>query len=78
MDTEMLLTQIEQDFEQLAKEHDGAADNETIWADGSSYPYIEDMHRTNAEHHRLLARMYRRMRDSALAFVETYDDNTDN
>lgn len=75
MDTEMLMNQMERDFETLAKEHGGAADNETIWADGSSFPYIEEMHRANAEQHRLLARMYRRMKEDCLAFVETYEDD---
>jgi hypothetical protein len=32
------------------------------------------MHTENAERHRLLARMYRRMIDDTLAFVETYED----
>ena len=72
--TEMLLNQMEQDFEELAKEHDAAAENETIWADGTSYPHIEQMHRDNAKFHRLLARMYRRMKDDAIEFIATYED----
>lgn len=78
METEMIMNQMEQDFENLAKEHEGAADNEDIWAEGSSYPHIEQMHRENAEFHRMLARMYRRMKDDTLAFVETYEDDADN
>ncbi len=74
MDTEMLMNQMEQDFEALAKEHEAEAENELIWADGSSYPHIVEMHEENAERHRLLARMYRRMKEDTLAFVETYDD----
>ena len=77
MDTEMILNQMEQDFEYLAKEHEGEAKNETIWADGSSYPHIEQMHRENAELHLMFARMYRRMKKDTLAFVETYDDDAD-
>ena len=76
MDTEMFLNQMEQDFEELAKEHEGTADNETIWAEGSSYPHIEQMHRENAEQHRHIARMYRRMKKNCLAFIETYEDDS--
>ena len=77
MDTEMIMDQMEQDFENMAKEHEEAAKNELIWADGSSYPHIVDMHKENAEQHLLLARMYRRMKDDCLAFVETYDDDAE-
>ena len=77
MNTEMLLAQMEQDFENLAKEHDGAADNEYIWALGASDAETTKMHTENMEQHRLLARMYRRMKDDCLAFVETYDDDAD-
>ena len=74
MDTETLLNQMELDFEELAKEHDAEADNETIWADGTSYPHIEQMHRENAELYRALAKMYRNMKRDTLAFIETYED----
>jgi hypothetical protein len=74
MDTEMLMNQMEQDFEALAKEHEAAASNERLWAEGSSYPHIIKMHEENAAGHLRLARMYRRMKDDTLAFVETYED----
>jgi hypothetical protein len=74
MDTEMLLNIMEQDLENLAKEHDGTADNEFIWALGAPDAETTKMHTENMEMHRLLARMYRRMKDDTLAFVETYDD----
>ena len=75
MDTELLIEQMEQDFETMAKEHDVAAENEGIWAAGSSYPHIEQMHLENQKQHELLARMYRRMKEDCLAFVETYEDD---
>ena len=75
MDTEMLLNQMEHDFEELAKEHDGAADNEYIWSLGVGDAETTKMHVDNMEQHKLLARMYRRMKDDCLAFVETYDDD---
>lgn len=78
MDTEMLINQMEQDLEYLAKEHDGAADNEYIWALGAPDAESTKMHTENMEQHRLLARMYRRMKDDCIAFVETYEDDARN
>ena len=75
MDTEMLINQMEQDFEELAKEHDAAADNEYIWSLGAPDAESTKMHVENMEQHKLLARMYRRMKDNCLAFVETYYDD---
>lgn len=77
MGNEMLFNLMERDFEELAKEHDGAADNETIWADGSPCTHIEQMHRENAKQHRLLARIYRRMKENTLTFIDTYEDYAD-
>lgn len=75
MDTELLIAQMEQDFETLAKEHDAAADNEYVWALGAPDAESTKMHTENMEQHKLLARMYRRMKEDGLAFVETYDDD---
>ena len=77
MDYEMIMNQMEQDFEELAKEHDVAADNEYLWALGAKDAEQTKMHTENMEQHRLLARMYRRMKDDSLAFVETYDDDAE-
>ncbi len=77
MDTEMIMNQMEQDLEALAKEHDGTADNEYIWALGAPDAETTKMHTENMEMHRLLARMYRRMKDHALGFIETYDDDAE-
>jgi hypothetical protein len=74
MDTETLINQMEQAFENIAKEHDAAADNEYIWSLGAPDAEQTKMHIENMEQHKLLARMYRRMKDDCLAFVETYDD----
>lgn len=77
MDTEMLMNQMEQDFETLIKEHEVAAENEHIWALGVSDTEANKMHSENVRQHKLLARMYRRMKEDTLAFVETYDDDAD-
>ena len=77
MTTESLMNQMELDFENLAKEHEEAASNERLWAKGSDDAETAAMHEENAEEHLLLARMYRRMKDDTLAFIETYDDEGD-
>ena len=75
MDTEMIINQMELDFESMAKEHDSAAENEYIWALGAPDAETTRMHTENMEQHKLIARMYRRMKDHCLAFVEAYDDD---
>lgn len=74
MTTQELMNQMELDFEELAKEHDDTADNEYLWALGAKDAEQTRMHTENMEQHRLLARMYRRMKENCLAFVETYED----
>ena len=75
MDTEIIINQMEQDFEAMAAEHDAAANNEYLWALGAPDAEQTKMHTENMEQHKLLARMYRRMKDDCLAFIETYDDD---
>ena len=77
MDMDVIIANIEQDFESLAVAHDSAADNELLWALGASDAEGTKMHTENVTLHRMLARMYRRMKDDALAFVETYEDRED-
>jgi hypothetical protein len=77
MDTEMLLNQMEHDFRSLIEEHEIAASNERLWAKGADDSETARMHEENAVGHLLLARMYRRMKNDTLAFVETYDNDAD-
>ena len=72
--TQELMDQMELDFESLAEEHDAAAENERIWALGAKDADQCQMHTENMKQHRLLARMYRRMKGDTLAFVESYED----
>ena len=74
MNTEMLMNQMEQDFRSLIEQHEIAASNERIWAKGSEDLETATMHENNAEGHLLLARMYHRMINDTLAFVDTYED----
>lgn len=73
MDTESIYIQMEQDFESLVNEHIAAANNEYFWALGSSTAEDTKMHEENMEHHKLMAKMYLKMKEDILAFIETYD-----
>ena len=77
METEIIINQMELDFEALVTEHEAAANNEYLWALGAPDAEQTKMHTENMEQHKLLARMYRRMKDDCLAFIETYDDDAD-
>ena len=74
MDTEMLAEQLKQDFETLAEEHEATAENEHIWALGSTDEVESEQHEDFAADHRRLARMYRRMAEHAATFVNDYED----
>ena len=74
MDTETIYLQMEQDFEALAKEHEAAANNEHTWALGCNNPdWVSDYAKQEAIH-RELAKMYLKMKEDILAFIETYDE----
>ena len=74
MDTETIYLQMEQDFESLVNEHISAANNEYFWALGSSNAEDTKMHTENMEQHKLLAKMYLKMKEDVLAFIETYNE----
>ena len=75
MDADVIVENIEQDFESIAIAHDSAADNELLWALGAPTAEETKMHTANVTLHRMLARMYRKMKDDALAFIETYEED---
>ena len=74
MDFETIYIQMEQDLEELAKEYETSAENERLWALGSKDDQTYGMHSANMEQFKLMARMYRRMKEDILSFIETYDD----
>ena len=61
MDMELMQIQMKQDFEELAEQYDGAADNELIWALGAPDAETTKMHTQNAVHCRDMAKMYREL-----------------
>lgn len=69
---ENILEQIKQDMLNLAEEHAAAAANEHMWALGTSYQHIAEMHEQNAEEHRELATLYRSMAENPLELLEQF------
>ncbi len=67
-----ILNQLEQDFEALADEHEQTARNEHLWALGAPDGDTSAMHEENAEAHRELAEMYRRMSQKTLTLIEQF------
>lgn len=66
-----ILEQIMQDLAYLAEEHSGTASNEHIFALGSTGEEA-GQHEQNAEEHRCLAEMYRKMADDPAALLEQF------
>jgi hypothetical protein len=74
MDTELMMIQMEQDFNELAEQYDGAASNERLWAKGSPDAETAQMHEENAEHAFEMAKFYRYLATRALDLVETFQE----
>ena len=73
MNTQELMDLMEQDFKLLASERERKA-NELRRIGKNLSATALSLLEQEAEGHLLLARMYRRMVDDTLAFIETYDD----
>ena len=69
-----ILTILEQELRTLAEEHDGAADNEYIWALGAPDAESTAMHTDNMDEHRRLAAMYRAMAENAINLLEEFGE----
>jgi hypothetical protein len=67
-----IINQLEQDFEALADEHEQTAKNEHLWALGANDSDTSAMHEENAEAHRELAKMYRRMQAKVSQLIIDY------
>ncbi len=69
-----ILTILENELKVLAKEHDGIADNECIWALGAPDAETTKMHTDNMAEHRRLAAMYRAMAENAINLLEEFGE----
>ena len=59
MDMELMQIQLTQDFEELAEQYEGAADNELLWALGAPTAEATKMHTLNVVHNREMAKLYK-------------------
>ena len=60
-ETELTKLHIVQDFLENAKEYEGAASNERLWAKGAPDEETMLMHEENVEHLTMMAQLYRNM-----------------
>lgn len=75
MDMELMQIQMKQDFEELAEQYDGAADNELMFALGAPTAEATKMHAENAVQNREMAKFYRYLAGRALDLVESFEED---
>lgn len=74
MDYELATIQITQDMEELAKQYEGAADNEYLWALGASDAEQTRLHTQNMMQNREMAKMYHRMVKYPAALLKLFEE----
>jgi hypothetical protein len=72
MDFETMSIQLEQDFNELAEQYDGAADNELMFALGAPTAEATKMHTENVVQNRETAKLYRELAKHASEIVKNY------
>lgn len=75
MDTELMMIQMENDFNELAEQYDGAAENELMFALGAPTAEATKMHTQNAVQNREMAKFYRYLATRALDLIESFEEN---
>ena len=75
MDLEMMRIQIAHDFEELAEQYDGAADNEQIFALGAPTMEATKMHLMNVVQNREMAKFYRYLATRPLDLIECFEED---
>ena len=74
MDTELMMIQMENDFNELAEQYDGAAENELMFALGAPDTESTKMHTQNVVQNREMAKFYRYLATRALDLVESFEE----
>lgn len=74
MDTELMMIQMENDFNELAEQYDGAAENELMFALGAPDAESTKMHTQNVAQNREMAKFYRYLATRALDLVESFEE----
>lgn len=75
MDTELMMIQMKQDFEELAEQYDGAAENELLFALGAPDAESTKMHAQNVVQNREMAKFYRYLATRALDLIESFEED---
>ncbi len=74
MDTELMMIQMENDFNELAEQYDGAAENELMFALGAPDAESTKRHTQNVVQNREMAKFYRYLATRALDLVESFEE----
>jgi uncharacterized membrane protein len=74
MDTELMMIQMEHDFNELAEQYDGAAENELMFALGAPDAESAKMHAQNVVQNREMAKFYRYLATRALDLIESFEE----
>ena len=72
MDKELTMIQMENDFNELAEQYDGAAENELMFALGAPTAEATKMHTQNVVQNREMAKFYRYLATRALDLIESF------
>lgn len=75
MDTELMMIQMENDFNELAEQYDGAAENELLFALGAPDAEATKLHTQNVVQNREMAKMYRRMAKYPEAILKLFEED---
>ena len=74
MDMELMMIQMENDFNELAEQYDGAAENELMFALGAPTAEATKMHTQNVVQNREMAKLYRYLATRALDLIESFEE----
>ena len=74
MDTELMMIQMENDFNELAEQYDGAAENELMFALGAPDAEATKLHTQNVVQNREMAKFYRYLATRALDLIESFEE----
>ena len=74
MDTELMMIQMENDFNELAEQYDGAAENELMFALGAPDAESTKLHTQNVAQNREMAKFYRYLATRPLDLVESFEE----
>lgn len=75
MDTELMMIQMENDFNELAEQYDGAAENELLFALGAPDAESTKLHTQNVVQNREMAKFYRYLATRTLDLIESFEEN---